>query len=264
MKSLKERNGWSGRVQRLDPAERWMTDGLRVAESAGFFASEEVDMSWAQAAIKRLREEGVKATYTHVFVRATAIALACNPQLHQLIVGSKRYLPNKVDIGLSVSGSSVVAPVLVIEHADIKSLRQIALEVIERTPIVREDNERMLAGLRRRKWLVLFGWLRRSIIYGLMRNIKFRHKGAGTFQLSCLMDVDQFAPLLLSTGAILGTGRVRDRVVVIDGSPEVRPTVIISCCGDHKVWDGASAAIFIRKLKSILESDQLDAEQPEP
>ncbi len=260
MKPHKEKSGWDGSIQRLDPAERWMTDGLRVADGAGLFVSEEVDMSQARAAITRLRDSGVKATYTHVFVRAAAIALARHPELHYLVVGSKRYLPNRVDIGLSVSGSSVVAPVLVIEQAESKSLRQIAQEIIEAAPQAREENERMLDGLRRRSWLTLFGWLRRSIVRGLLRNFSFRHKDVGTFQVSCLKDVDQFAPLLLTAGAILGTGRVRDRVVAINGTPDVRPTVIISCCADHKVWDGVRAASFIQEFKAVLESDHLESE----
>jgi pyruvate/2-oxoglutarate dehydrogenase complex dihydrolipoamide acyltransferase (E2) component len=91
-----------------------------------------------------------------------------------------------------------------------------------------------------------------------MRNIEFRRQGAGTFQVSCLRDVDQFAPLLLAAGAILGTGRVRERVVVIDKTPQVRPTVIITCCADHKVWDGLRASKFLREVKGILEeSDQM-------
>ena len=260
MRSDRKVSGWDGSQQTLDAAERWMTDGLRVADAPGFLISELVDMSRAATAIKQLRECGIKATYTHVFVHAVAVALARNPQLHQLVIGDKRYVPNRVDIGLSVSGSTVVAPVMVIEQADSKSLGEIAREVTERAPLLRAENERMLTGIRHYGWLVPFGWLRRWIIHRLMKNIAFRHKSAGTFQVTCLKNVDQFAPLLLATGAILGTGRVCERVVVVDGRPEVQLTVIITCCGDHKVWDGMRSALFIGVVKTILETELLLAE----
>jgi pyruvate/2-oxoglutarate dehydrogenase complex dihydrolipoamide acyltransferase (E2) component len=256
MRSGNKVKGWIGDRQRLDPAECWMTDGLRVAEVAGFFISETVNMSQAALRIQQLREHGIKVSYTHVFVQAVAVALARNPQLHQLVIGDKRYVPRRIDIGLSVSGSSVVAPVMVIEQADRKSLGEIAREVTERAPLLRAENERLLNEIRRYGWFVPFGWMRRWIIRNLMKKMTFRHKGAGTFQLSCLKDVDQFAPLLLATGAILGTGRVCERVVVIDGKPEVRLTALITCCGDHKVWDGVRGAHFVHEVKTILESEQ--------
>ena len=147
-----------------------MTDGLRVAEVAGFFISETVNMSQAALRIQQLREHGIKASYTHVFVQAVAVALARNPQLHQLVVGDKRYVPSRIDIGLSVSGSSVVAPVMVIEQADRKSLGEIAREVTERVRQLRAENEQYLIELRRYGRLVLpFGWLRRWIIRNLMK-----------------------------------------------------------------------------------------------
>jgi hypothetical protein len=84
------------------------------------------------------------------------------------MVSSKQYIFNSVDIGRFVSGSTVVPSVLVIEQAEDKSLKKITQEVIEKAPMVREENERMLADLRRRGWLVSFGWLRRLIVRTLM------------------------------------------------------------------------------------------------
>ena len=257
MRSNRKVSGWNGNRQNLDAAERWMTDGLRVTETPGIVISEIVDMTQAATAIQQLRAHGIKATYTHVFVRATAVALARNPQLHQLVIGNQRYVSNQVDIGLSVSGTSVVAPVMVIEKADRKGLGEIAREVTERTPILREENERMLTELGRYGWLIPFGWLRRWIIRRLMKNIAFRHKSAGTFQVTCLNNVDQFVPLLLATGAILGTGRVCERVVVANGRPEVHLTAMLTCCCDHKVWDGIRSARFISEVKKILGTETL-------
>jgi len=90
----------------------------------------------------------------------------------------------------------------------------------------------------------------------LISQIKFTRKGNGTFQVSCLSNVDQFVPFLFTTSAILGTGRVRERVIAINGKAEVRPTVIISCCANHKIWDGILAAKFLNAVKNIIEKGQ--------
>jgi hypothetical protein len=66
--------------------------------------------------------------------------------------------------------------------------------------------------------------------------------------------VDVFAPLLFNTAAALGVGRVRDRVVALNGVPTVRPTVTLTCCLDHAVWNGMEAAQFLTGLRQVLES----------
>src|SRR5215472_10820421 len=114
----------------LDYAERWMRDGLRALRPAGVGAYQcTVDMSQALQRLNTLRREGVFATSTHLLVRATARTLAANADLHQLIAGSRRYRPEQVDIGLSVSGEIFVDPVIVIERADQKSVGEIAAEI---------------------------------------------------------------------------------------------------------------------------------------
>lgn len=246
--------------EKFDYADIWLRDGLRVVDPPGFFAAREVDVSRCRRLLEKLRGIGIRMTYTHIFVRATAMVLSRNPQLHQLITERHRLIPGNVDIGLSVAAGTVVAPVLVIEDAGRKTLTEIAAEVTARTPEARKGLLQMQTLARRWGWLVPTGWLRRSILRLLTKQLWFRRKGVGTFQVTCLRDVDQFVPFLFSTSAILGVGRVRDRVIAIDGRPEVRPTVMLSCCADHKVWDGALAEKFLRELASILESGELASE----
>jgi len=244
---------------KLDYAERWMRDGLSVVDAPGFFESVEVDMSQARAVIEKLRQTGVHVTYTHVYVRAVALVLSRRPELHQLVSGRRRLLPGTVDIGLSVSGSMFVAPVLVIRDAARKTVVEIASEVAEKVAGVREQQEKFLETIRKWGLLVPFGWLRRWYLRLLTRQLWFRRQGVGTFQVSCLPDVDQFVPFLFATSAILGAGRVCDRVIARDGQPRVAPTVILSCCVDHRVWDGVKAATFLVELRELLVSQDLES-----
>ncbi|MCH8329683.1 MAG: 2-oxo acid dehydrogenase subunit E2, partial [Nanoarchaeota archaeon] len=52
---------------------------------------------------------------------------------------------------------------------------------------------------------------------------------------------------------ILGTGRIEDKVVVINGKIEIRKVMPISFTYDHRALDGAEAARFMNDLRDFLE-----------
>ena len=113
----------------LDYAERWFRDGLCVVRPSFSVMQTTVDMTHATEWLEELRHEGVHATSTHLLVYATARALSSNRKLHQIVAGNRRHYPAHVDIGLSITGESFVAPVLVIERAEEKSVAEIVSEV---------------------------------------------------------------------------------------------------------------------------------------
>lgn len=247
-------------VEKLDYADRWIRDGIAVIPHPGFFLSMEVDMTSCNDIIQQFRDKGVKVTYTHIFIRAAALVLSRHPDLHQVIRGTRRLLPRNVDVGLSVQGDSVAAPVLVIANAESKTLQEIADEVVNRVPEVRSEDTKMLSSMRRWGKVVPFGFMRRWLLRVALNQLRFVRKRVGTFQITTLRQVDVVAPLLVPAGAILGVGRVRDRVLVINGKQEIRPTAIISCSADHRLWDGARAAKFMTALNDLIQSDELKAD----
>jgi pyruvate/2-oxoglutarate dehydrogenase complex dihydrolipoamide acyltransferase (E2) component len=54
--------------------------------------------------------------------------------------------------------------------------------------------------------------------------------------------------------AILGTGRIAERPVVVDGSVEARATLTLALSFDHRVLDGADADRAMAELVDLLES----------
>jgi pyruvate/2-oxoglutarate dehydrogenase complex dihydrolipoamide acyltransferase (E2) component len=237
----------------LDYAERWLRDGLSVVRPAFSVLQTTIDMTACMQRLEALRLQGVHATSTHLLVHTVARVLDANPQLHQIVAGVRRHRPERVDIGLSITGESFVAPVLVIEGANEKTVAEIAEETTRRAPEIREADRKMLKALRVWGRLVPFGFIRRALLRLLFRSAKFRRKGAGTFQISTV-PLDWALSSAFSTAGVLVAGQTRSRVVVVGDRPAVRPVMILTLSGDHGVWDGRSAARFLAAVKADLET----------
>ena len=237
----------------LDYADRWMRDSLAVLRPPFTVHQVTVDMTHALQRVEDLRTRGVPVSATHLLIQATAAALAANPDLHQIACGRWRVHPSTVDIGLSVTGEIFVAPVLVIEAADRKSVEEIAAETTARVPELRKADQEMLRMLRRWGRLVPLGFVRRAILRVLFARPSYRQQVAGTFQISTV-PVDWAMTSTFVVAGVLIAGAVRSRVVVIDGQPAVRPTMTLTLSGDHGAWDGRAAARFLAALRSKLET----------
>src|SRR5262245_18116720 len=161
-------------------------------------------MTRAMKRLEAFRRAGAQVTATHLLVRAAARALAANPKLHQLIAGTRLSPPAHVDIRLSDSGSEFLAPVVVIERDDEKSEIEIAAEVARRVPEVQEADRRVVETLRRRGWLVPFGFLRRALMRRRFSSVAFRQKLVGTFQVSTVPVDWACTSILVTTGVLIG------------------------------------------------------------
>jgi len=241
------------RNESLDFAERWLRDGLHVLRPSLSVYQITVEMTNANARLNALKREGVHASTTHLLVHAAAKALAANPPLHQIVAGVRRQRPGRVDIGLSVTGETFVAPVMVIEGADQKTLNELAEETARRAPEVQAADKRMLRLLRRVGWLVPAAFLRRAVLRLLFRSATFRRKGVGSFQVSTTT-ADWALSATFSTAGVLVGGQVRSRVVAVDGEAVVRPVMLLTLSGDHGVWDGRAASRFLASVRQTLES----------
>lgn len=241
----------------LDFSERWLRDGLRVLQPALMVYQSTVEMSPALGRLDGLRAQGVRASTTHLLIQATARALAANPDLHQIVAGFRRLRPAEVDIGLSTSGESFVDPVIVIRAANGLTIPEIADAVTRGAPQARAEDRRLRQLLRRVGWLLPFAFLRRALLRLLFSSPAFRRAGAGTFQVSTV-PVEWAAGASFSAAGLLIGGAVLSRVVVVAGQPIVRPTMTLTLCADHGVWDGRAAARLLAAIRTELESEAID------
>jgi pyruvate dehydrogenase E2 component (dihydrolipoamide acetyltransferase) len=78
-----------------------------------------------------------------------------------------------------------------------------------------------------------------------------------TFTISNLgmYHVDAFNAIITPPqAAILAVGAIADRVVAVDGKPAVRPIVTLTLSCDHRVADGARAAMFLNDLAMAIQA----------
>lgn len=245
------------RIVSLSHGERWFLDGFAVLPHPGGTLILQCEMTHAKAAVEALRARGLHATYTHIVVRAAALALSRVPRAHEVVCGYRRLSPGRVDIGLSVAGQTNYAPVMVLPGVDSTPLPALVPLINEGAQRTREKEIADLAGMRRTGWVIPLGFLRRWILRRLNGSFWFRRKLVGTFQITCLPQTDFVLPGVFYSGCALGFGRIKDRVVAEDGQPVVRPTAWLTVPFDHRSMDGKAAAEFLHVLASVLESDEL-------
>ena len=104
------------------------------------------------------------------------------------------------------------------------------------------------------------------------KDLAARAKGSGspltqeenngaTFSVSNLgmFDIDEFVAIIVPPqSAILSVGKANDEVIVKDGNMIISKIMKMTLSVDHRVNDGAEAAMFLGELKEILENpDQI-------
>lgn len=194
-----------------------------------FFLMRDVDAS----ALVKVREElrpgvekanGAKLTHTDLLIALVARTLAKHPRMNaSWSDGGVRLNPDvNISVAMAVSSGVVAA---VIPHADSKDLGAIAVQRIELTGRARS------------------GRLRPADVSG------------GTFTISNLgmYQVDVFLAIISPPqAAILAVGSIADRVVAVNGKPEVRPMMTLTLSCDHRVVDGAQGALFLQDLAAAI------------
>jgi len=167
----------------------------------------------------------VDATITDLLIKAVAIALREHPEANSSWVNGAIQRNGAVNVGVAVSvGEGLVVPV--VHEADALSLGRIALSR-------RELVEKARTG-----------------------RLTLPDLEGGTFTLSNLgmFGIDQFQAIVNPPqAAILAVGRIKDRVVPVDGQVAVRPTMFLTLSVDHRVIDGADGARFLARVVELLE-----------
>jgi pyruvate dehydrogenase E2 component (dihydrolipoamide acetyltransferase) len=222
------------RTGRKEPFSRLRaTIAKRLAESMReiphFYVTSEIDMSEAvrlRAALKASDRVSVDVTYTHILIKAVAIALQRHPRLNASFAEDGREFKAEINVGLAVAlDDGLIVPVL--HDCDILSVLDIAAQanaLVERARSGKPTSEDL---------------------------------SGGTFTISNLgmLPVEHFTAIINPPqGAILAVGAIKERPVVRDGEVRVAHTMMVTLSCDHRILDGMTGGQFLAELKKLLEN----------
>jgi pyruvate dehydrogenase E2 component (dihydrolipoamide acetyltransferase) len=174
------------------------------------------------------RAGGVKITQTDLLVALLARTLAKCPRLNASWSADTIHFNQQINIGIAMAvQDGVVAAV--VPKADTITLGEIA---VQRTQLTERARARKL---------------RPSDIAN------------GTFTISNLgmYQIDSFHAIITPPqAAVLAVGRISDRVVAVGGRPQVRAMMTLTLSCDHRVVDGAQAALFLQELAEVIREPE--------
>lgn len=166
-----------------------------------------------------------RLSYNDFFVKATATAMAENPEMNVRYINDNVYHNPQINIGVAVSvPEGLIVPV--IRNTEQLSLRDLAVQIRELTNKARNGD--------------------------LSPD---EYKG-GCFTVSNLgmYGVSEFSAIINPPeSGILAVGAVENRVIPVAGKVEISPICSLTLSLDHKVVDGTLGAKFLACVKACLE-----------
>jgi pyruvate dehydrogenase E2 component (dihydrolipoamide acetyltransferase) len=198
-----------------------------------FFVTRDADASALNSYRERvLRDmevsDAARITHTDLLVALVARVLLKHPRLNASWSPEGIHLHEYVNMGVAMAVSDgVVAAVIANAH---------------RATLAEIGRQRRAIADRARA-----GKLRPTDISGAT----FTISNLGMYQ------VDQFQAIIVPPqAAILAVGAIRERVIAVQGKPEVRPMMTLTVSCDHRVADGARAAMFLSDLAQALSDPE--------
>jgi pyruvate dehydrogenase E2 component (dihydrolipoamide acetyltransferase) len=188
--------------------------------------------SLRQRALDRGDEALAKAlTPTPLVVRAAVIAAQQHPYVNASIDLEREEitLHRHYNVGIATAGPDGLT-VPVVHDADRRSLAEVALEIAELANAARERR------------------LRPDQIAGATLTVN-NFGSLGTWMGTPIVRPPEVVNV--------GVGAIREQVVAVEGAPVVRPTLVLSTAGDHRVLDGDTLAAFVNDVAYLLENPVL-------
>ncbi len=192
----------------------------------------DIDVTDLLEEISQLKKQGTKITITSFVVKAMAKAIVDYPLLNASVEDEYMIIKHAVNIGIAVGiEHGVIVPV--VRHAERKTLKQIAEEVV------------LLSAKARN---------------GELHNEDVK-EGTITLTNFGMTGIRSGLPIIrYPECAILGMGAIIKKPVVIEDKIVIRSIIEITVSFDHRLLDGIYGCGFISKIKELLESPSLLSE----
>jgi len=202
-------------------AKRMHTSLQQMAQLTLFM---DADLDAVVADRARRKAGGAAPGFTDYIVAAAARALRAHPVVNSQVTDEGIALLPEVHVGMAVAvETGLMVPV--VRNADRRSLSDLSAETTRLAEAARSG----------------------SLVLAELEG--------GTFSVSALgmFGVDGFTPVINPPNtAILGVGRLRDDLVLVDGQVTTTKRLTLSLTWDHRVFDGAPAAQFCQTIVQLL------------
>jgi len=237
------------------------------------FGSVELDMTQADAFIKKKRKEGIKVTYTHIMAALISRALAFDvPELNAYYVRGGVKARKSVDVMVSalINNDSEMGS-LKIESAHSRTINEIVDDFKVDIKKTRNGDESISS----KNLLAYIPWPLRKLFFYFVRllsvvlgiELKFlglHNNSFGSYILSNIgsvgLDVG-FAALMpaASLPMVVVIGKCEDKPVVRGGEIVIRKMLSVGVSLDHRIVDGVHGGLLFRAVKKrLLQLDELE------
>lgn len=192
-----------------------------------FYETIDIDMKAAFAARKAMNDANeTRISFNDIVVKACAVALTRHQAINTSWHGDVMVQHGDVNIAIAVAiDEGLMTPV--INYADKKGLSQISAETRE------------LAGLARD----------RKLQPDQMEGSTFTISNLGMF------GIEEFTAIINPPNAcILAVGAIRDVPVIENGEIVPGKRMKVTLSSDHRVVDGAKAAMFLNTVRNLIEN----------
>jgi pyruvate dehydrogenase E2 component (dihydrolipoamide acetyltransferase) len=223
-----------GQVEVVELTRLQQTVARRMAESKAtaphFYLQAEFDMTAAvegRTRLKAMAKEGEAVpTFNDMVVKACALALREHPRANGAYRDGRIELYSRVNVGVAVAAQDALVVPTVFD-ADQKGLRRVAQETRALAARVRDGS------------------------------ITPPELSGGTFTVSNLgmYGISNFSAVINTPQAgILAVGELKAKPVVSDsGEIEARQLMGVTLACDHRILYGADGAIFLARIRELLE-----------
>jgi pyruvate dehydrogenase E2 component (dihydrolipoamide acetyltransferase) len=228
--------GWVDRVPlrgiRRTTAKHMVESQTKAAQVTAMDQADVTALFALREKVKKdvLEQRKVNVTFMPFIVKAVVMALKAHPSLNASVNDEENEILVKkyFNIGIAVAiEDGLIVPV--VKMADQKGIVDLAEEIHNLADLANS----------------------RKIDMADLRGGTFTITNYGAFGTTYGTPIINYPEV-----AILGTGKIMDAPVVVDGKIEPRKVLPLSLTFDHRALDGAEAAKFMNELKKWLENPE--------
>jgi pyruvate dehydrogenase E2 component (dihydrolipoamide acetyltransferase) len=257
--------------QRVSPFRKIALGTWETTYDPSIYGTLRLRMDKAVDYIAKFREKHQKKlTVTHLVAKAIALAIKECPDANGVLRFNRIYQRKNIDISMLVlmmaDGKADLSSAK-IANADQKTLAQIIDEIEERAKKIRErqdkDLEKTRQSMRWVPFLFMNFFLRMISFLCYTLNLDLRWAGLprdpfGSAMVTSIGSIGletAYVPLVpyARVPILVAPGEISDEPVVDDGKVVVGKIMNVNATFDHRLIDGAHAAVLSRVMRKVIE-----------